>query len=78
MFPPASVTLEAGPNRAVFPFEEEAPKRPGAVKGAPNGAAERTLDGEDRFEMIEKGETSATNPGAESGSIAGKDRGPLQ
>jgi len=28
--------------------------------------------------MIEKGETSATNPGAESGSITGKDRGPLQ
>ncbi len=45
--------------------------------GAPDGAAERTLDGEDRFEMIEKGETSATTPGAKSGSISGKDRGPL-
>jgi hypothetical protein len=38
----------------------------------------RTLDAEDRFERIEKGETSATNPGAKSGSITGKDRGPLQ
>ena len=35
------------------------------------------LDAEDRFERIEKGETSATNPGPESGTIAGKDRGPL-
>jgi hypothetical protein len=31
------------------------------------GAAKRTLDGEDRFDMIEKGETSATTPEAESG-----------
>ena len=40
-------------------------------------AAKRNLDAEDRFEMLAKGETSATNPGAQSGSIAGKDRGPL-
>ena len=29
-------------------------ERPGAVKGAPLGAAERTLDGEDRSERIHK------------------------
>ena len=56
---------------------DEAPKRPGAVKGAPFGAAKQTLDGEDRFEMIQKGEKSATIPGAESRTITGKYRGPL-
>jgi hypothetical protein len=39
------------------------------------GAAKRPLDAEDRFEILAKGETSATNPGAQTGSIAGKDRG---
>ena len=29
-------------------------ERPGAVKGAPIGAAKRTLDGEDRSETIEE------------------------
>ena len=34
-------------------FSEVCPERPGAVKGAPLlGAAKRTLDGEDRSEMI--------------------------
>jgi hypothetical protein len=41
---------------------EEAPKPPGAVKGAPNGAAKRTLDGEDGFEIIEKGGTARQIP----------------
>jgi hypothetical protein len=27
-------------------------ERPGAVKGAPSGAAQRTLDGEDRSETV--------------------------
>ena len=42
------------------------------------GAAKRTLDGEDRFEMIEKVENSATITGAESGPKTGKYRGPFQ
>jgi hypothetical protein len=29
-------------------------ERPGAVQGAPLGAAKRTLDGEDRSEMMDK------------------------
>ena len=52
---------------------EEAPKQPGAVKGAPNGAAKRTLDGEDGFQIIEKGGNSATNPGDQPDEI-GLDR----
>jgi hypothetical protein len=63
---------------ALFPLPRRgSTAAPGGVKGAPAGAAKLTLDAEDRFEKIEKGETSATNPGAESGSITGKDRGPL-
>ena len=38
-----------------FPSSQEsASERPGAVQGAPIGAAERTLDGEDRSEMIQE------------------------
>jgi hypothetical protein len=38
-----------------FPsYEKEFLERPGAVQGAPEGAALRTLDGEDRSEQIEK------------------------
>jgi len=33
---------------------ENASERPGAVKGAPIGAAERTVDGEERSERIEE------------------------
>ena len=33
---------------------EVGPERTAAVKGAPLGAAERTLDGEDRSENIER------------------------
>jgi hypothetical protein len=31
---------------------------PEQSRARPTGAAKRTLDGEDRFEMIEKGETT--------------------
>jgi hypothetical protein len=38
-----------------FPLiQDGSPERPGAVKGAPPGAAKRTLEGEDRSEMIEE------------------------
>jgi hypothetical protein len=38
-----------------FPWYEKCySERPGAVKGAPVGAAWRTLDGEDRSERIEE------------------------
>src|SRR5450756_1761886 len=43
-----------GVRSEAFPSSQECcPERPGAVKGAPLlGAAKRTLDGEDRSEMI--------------------------
>ena len=59
------------------PLLDETSKWPGAVKGAPIGAAERTLDGEDHFERIGKGESSATIPGAEVGPVNRNYRGPL-
>src|SRR5665647_2722571 len=41
--------------RASPSSQERCPERPGAVKGAPLlGAAKRTLDGEDRSEMIDE------------------------
>jgi len=40
---------------------------PDPVTGAPIGAAERALDGEDHFGTIGQGEDSATAPGAEVG-----------
>jgi len=59
------------------PNKDEASKRPGAVKGAPNGAAKRTLDGEDHFETINEGENSATISGAEVGLVNWDYRDPL-
>jgi len=43
----------------------------GGVRGAPIGAAERSLDGEDHFETFEEGENSATIPGAKLIELAG-------
>jgi hypothetical protein len=46
---------EAAPGLYALPFplgRKCSSERPGAVKGAPLGAAKRTLDGEDRSETI--------------------------
>lgn len=59
------------------PPNGKASKWPGAVKGAPNGAAERTLDGEDHFATTNEGENSATIPGAEIDPVNGNYREPL-
>jgi len=50
----------------------------GGVRGAPIGAAERTLDGEDHFETFEEGENSATIPGAKVDRVSWNYRDPLQ
>ena len=57
--PPATVRVSSGHGEyfAIQPFpsyEEAFSERPGAVKGAPAGAAKRTLEGEDRSEIFEE------------------------
>jgi hypothetical protein len=74
---PVSATFAPWPNHAVLPLQEEVAKWPGAVKGAPNGAAERALDREDHFERLNEGESSATTPGAEVDQVNWNYRGPL-
>lgn len=76
--PPASATLAPWPSHPVFPIAETVPRGPGAVKGAPIGAAEGTLDGEDHFGTIEEGENTATIPGAVVGPVNRNYRDPLQ
>ena len=55
--PPATVRVSSG-HGEYFPiqpfpsYEEAFSERPGAVKGAPTGAAQQALDGEDRSETI--------------------------
>jgi hypothetical protein len=66
LFPLLRKRLQSGPEQS---------------RARPTGAAKRTLDGEDRFEMIEKGETArkllATSV-TKSASIGAIDRDPLQ
>ena len=47
-------------------------ERPGAVKGAPIGAAKRTLDGEDRSELIEEEGKQILDSGSISETRASK------
>src|ERR1035441_2775744 len=66
LFSPSRKRLQSGPERS---------------RARPRGAAKRTLDGEDRFEMIEKGETARGIPATsvtKSASIGAIDRDPLQ
>jgi hypothetical protein len=46
--------LAAFPTFSPSPLRRFSSERPGAVKGAPPGAAKRTLYGEDRSERIAK------------------------
>src|ERR1035441_8093219 len=65
LFSPSRKRLQSGPERS---------------RARPTGAAKRTLDGEDRFEMIEKGETARGIPATsvtKSASIGAIDRDPL-
>ena len=51
---PVADEWEPVPEARFPPIQEGSPERPGAVKGAPPGAAKRTLYGEDRSERIAK------------------------
>jgi hypothetical protein len=81
--PERQITLEAGVQVTLFSpsIRRGSKARPKQSRARPTGAAKRTLDGEDRFEIIEKGETArkllATSV-TKSASIGAIDRDPLQ
>jgi len=58
IFPPVGATFAPWPNHAVFPLAGAVPEGPGALKSAPIGAAERTLDGEDQLGTFGRGRTA--------------------